>query len=94
MADEARERERAADERARLWLTKAELANGLLRKAEARADFAQVEKQAAERMLAAEQAARQMAEHMLAAEAALADAADALESYLCSNQASNRTPCK
>ena len=40
-----------------------------------RTDFAQAERQAPERLLAAEQAARQMAEQMLAAEAALADAA-------------------
>ena len=61
-----------------LWLANAELAAELLRKAEARTDFAQAERQTAERMLAAEQAARLMAEHfchLLAAEAALVDAA-------------------
>ena len=75
MADEAQERERAAEERARRWLASAELGAALLNKAEARTDSAQAERQAAQRMLAVEQAARQMAEQMLAAEAARADAA-------------------
>ena len=48
MADEAQERERAADERARHWLASAELAAALLRKADARTDYAQVERQAAQ----------------------------------------------
>ena len=77
MADEAQERERVAlaHEQAQRWLANAELGACVLRKAEVRTDFAQAERQAAERLLAAEQAARQMAEQMLAAEAALADAA-------------------
>ena len=74
-ADEAQDLERVAHERAHRWLVNAELSAGLLRKAEVRTDFAQAERQVAERLLALEQAARQMAEHILAAEAALADAA-------------------
>ena len=72
-ADEAQECERVAHERAHRWLVNAELSAGLLRKAEARTNFAQAERQVAERLLVAEQAARQVAEHMLAAEAALAE---------------------
>ena len=52
MADEAQECERVADERAHRWLANAELSAGLLRKAEARTDFAQAERQVAERFLA------------------------------------------
>ena len=55
MADEAQECERVADERAHRWLANAELSAGLLRKAEVRTDFAQAERQVAERLLALEQ---------------------------------------
>jgi hypothetical protein len=41
-----------ADERAHRWLANAELSAGLLRKVEARTNFAQAERQVAERLLA------------------------------------------
>ena len=50
MLDEANERERAADERARSWEGRAELGTTLLRAAEDRTDRAQAERQAAERL--------------------------------------------
>ena len=75
MLDEANERERAADERARSWEGRAELGTTLLRAAEDRTDRAQAERQAAERLADTERVARLVAEQLLAAEAALADAA-------------------
>ena len=83
MLDEAIERERAAEERARSWEDRAELAATLLRAAEARTDRAQAERQAAESLTSAERAARQVAEKLLAAEAALADAAEMRFVYEC-----------
>ena len=75
MVDEVQERERAADERARVWEGHADFATTLLRAAEDRTDWAQAGKESAERVAAAERETRQMAEQMLAAEAALADSA-------------------
>ena len=76
MVDEANERERLAEERARSWQGYAELGRSLLQAAEDRTDRAQAEREVAERSAAAERAAKQMAEQLLAAEAALADAAE------------------
>ena len=75
MMDEAEARERAAEERAHVWLANAELGSALLRKAEDRTDCAHAGRQAAEAVTAAERAARRVLEQMLKAEAALADAA-------------------
>ena len=75
MMDEAEARERAAEERAHVWLANAELGSALLRKAEDRTDCAHTGRQAAEAVTAAERAARRVLEQMLKAEAALADAA-------------------
>ena len=75
MVSEAEEREHAEVESARRWYDVAQMGAALLRKAEARSDCAQSERQAAEMLAAAEHASRQMAEEMLAVEAALADAA-------------------
>ena len=75
MMDEAEARERAAEERAHVWLANAELGCALLRKAEDRTDCALAGRQAAEAVTAAERAARRVLEQMLKAEAALADAA-------------------
>ena len=72
---EAEARERAAEERAHVWLANAELRSALLRKAEDRTDCAQAGRQAAEVVNAAERAARRVMEQMLRAEAGLADAA-------------------
>ena len=47
-ADAAQECARVANERAHRWLANAELSAGLLRKAEARTDCAQAERQVAE----------------------------------------------
>ena len=76
MVDEANERERLAEERARSWQGYAELGRSLLQAAEDRTDRAQAEREVAERSAAAERAAKQMAEQLLAAEAAVADAAE------------------
>ena len=76
MVDEAKERERLAEERACSLQGYAELGASLLRAAEDRTDRAQAAQQAAERSAAAERATKQMAEQLLAAEAALADAAE------------------
>ena len=62
MLDEAIERERAAEERARSWGNRAELVATLLRAAEDRTDGAQAERQAAESLTSAERAARQVAQ--------------------------------
>ena len=75
MLDAAQERERLADERARSWEVRAELATTLLKAAEVQTDRAQADRLAAERLVAAEHAAMEMAVQLLAAEAALADAA-------------------
>ena len=75
MVDEAKERERLAEERARSFQSCTELATSLLKAAEDRTDRAQAARLAAERLAAAEHAAMQMAVQLLAAEAALADAA-------------------
>ena len=61
MLDEACERERAADERARSWEGRAELGITLLRAAEDRTDRAQAERQAAERLADTERVARLVA---------------------------------
>ena len=71
MVDEANERERLAEERARSWQGYTELGRSLLQAAEDRTDRAQAEREVAERSAAAERAAKQMAEQLLAAEAAL-----------------------
>ena len=83
MVDEANERERLAEERARSWQGYAELGRSLLQAAEDRTDRAQAEREVAERSAAAERAAKQMAEQLLAAEAALADAAETRAEYEC-----------
>ena len=67
MVDEANERERLAEERARSWQGYAELGRSLLQAAEDRTDRAQAEREVAERSAAAERAAKQMAEQLLAA---------------------------
>ena len=65
MVSEAEEREHAEEERARRWYANAQMGAALLRKAEARTDCAQAERQAAESLTSAERAARQVAEKLL-----------------------------
>ena len=86
MVDEANERERLAEERARSWQGYTELGRSLLQAAEDRTDRAQAEREVAERSAAAERAAKQMAEQLLAAEAALADAAETRAEYECTQR--------